>query len=97
MNFAHQIQAQVRILDELLGIFLDTVQNICHICVQFTNLETIGGMERERDHAVDGGQVDVNTTVIISDIGRVELFEVFATAMLLQEGFRVLIGAPDGG
>ena len=33
MNFAHQIQAQVRILDELLGIFLDTVQNICHICV----------------------------------------------------------------
>ena len=33
MNFAHQIQTQVRILDKFLGIFLDTVQNICHICV----------------------------------------------------------------
>ena len=97
MNFAHQIQAQVRILDELLGIFLDTVQNICHICVQFTNLETIGGMERERDHTVDGGQVDVNAAVIISNISGVELFEISSTAMLHQEGFRILVGAPDRG
>ena len=96
MNFAHQIQAQVRILDKFLGIFLDTVQNICHICVQFTNLETVRGVERKRDHTVDGGQVDVNAAVIISNISGVELFEISSTAMLHQEGFRILIGAPDG-
>ncbi len=53
-------------------------------------------MERQCDHRLDRGQIDINHAVIVSSIGRIQLPVCIAAAVHFQELAGLFIGAPDG-
>ena len=53
-------------------------------------------MERQRNHGLDAGQVDLDATVVIGDIGRLELAVVVTAAVHGEERVCVFVSRPDG-
>ena len=91
-------QAKVRLsLADLGGLELNLVQDILGVLVELVDLKAVGRMERQGDHGLDARQVDLDTAVVVGDIGRLELTIVVAAAVHGQKRMRVLIGGPDGG
>ena len=89
-------QAKVRLaLADLGGLELHLMQDVLEVLVELVNLEAVGRMERQRDHGLDARQVDLDTAVVVGDIGGLELAVVVATAVHGQKRVRVLIGGPD--
>ena len=89
-------QAKVRLaLADLGGLELRLVQNVLEVLVELVNLKTVGRMERQRDHGLDARQVNLDATVVVGDIGGLELAVVVAAAVHGQECVRVLVGGPD--
>ena len=83
-------QAKVRLaLADLGGLELHLVQDVLVV------LEAVGRMERQCDHGLDARQVDLDATVVVGDIGGLELAIVVAAAVHGQKRVRVLVGGPD--
>ena len=68
------------------------MQDVLEVLVELVDLKAIGRMERQRDHGLDARQVDLDATVIVGDIGGLELAVVVAAAMHGQKRVRILVG-----
>ena len=89
-------QAKVRLaLANLGGLELDLMQDVLEVLVELINLKAVGRMERQGDHGLDARQIDLDTAVVVGDIGGLELAVVVAAAVHGQECVRVLVGGPD--
>ena len=89
-------QAKVRLtLADLGSLELHLVQDVLEVLVELVDLKAIGRMERQRDHGLDARQVDLDATVVVGDIGGLELAVVVAAAVHGQKRVRVLVGGPD--
>ena len=89
-------QAKVRLaLADLGGLELHLMQDVLEVLVELVDLKAIGRMERQRDHGLDARQVDLDATVVVGDIGGLELAVVVAAAVHGQKRVRVLVGGPD--
>ena len=88
---------QIGVLNELFAIIFHHVENVVHIGIQFPDFKTVTGMEGQSNHAVDGGKINVDAAVVISDIGGVQLLKLATSTMTIQVSLGVSIGAPDGG
>ena len=89
-------QAKVRLaLADLGGLELHLVKDVLEVLVELVDLKAVGRMERQRDHGLDAGQIDLDAAVIVGDIGGLELAVVVAAAVHGQKRVRVLVGGPD--
>ena len=89
-------QAKVRLaLADLSGLELHLVKDVLEVLVELVNLKAVGRMERQRNHGLDAGQIDLDAAVVVGNIGRLELAVVVAAAVHGQECVRVLVGGPD--
>ena len=89
-------QAKVRLaLADLGGLELGLMQDVLEVLVELVDLKAVGRMERQRDHGLDAGQIDLDAAVIVGDIGGLELAVVVAAAMHGQKRACVLVGGPD--
>ena len=89
-------QAKVRLaLADLGGLELHLVQDVLEVLVELVDLKAVGRMERQCDHGLDARQVDLDATVVVGDIGGLELARVVAAAVHGQKRVRVLVGGPD--
>ena len=89
-------QAKVRLaLADLGGLELHLMQDVLEVLVELVDLEAVGRMERQRDHGLDARQVDLDATVVVGDIGGLELAVVVAAAVHGQKCVCVLVGSPD--
>ena len=75
-------QAKVRLaFADLGGLELHLVQDVLEILVELVDLKAVGRMERQGDHGLDARQVDLDATVVVGDIGGLELAVVVAAAV----------------
>ena len=89
-------QAKVRLaLADLGSLELHLMQDILEVLVELVDLKAVGRMERQRDHGLDAGQIDLDAAVIVGDIGGLELAVVVAAAVHGQKRACVLVGGPD--
>ena len=96
-NLICQAEAELRIVcNQLFGLFY-LAQDVAEICIQLVNLIGMRRMERQRDHRLDGAQVNINHAVVICDICRIQFLVCVRSAVHGEELLGVLIGAPDGG
>ena len=82
-------------LADLSGLELHLVKDVLEVLVELVNLKAVGRMERQRNHGLDAGQIDLDAAVVVGNIGRLELAVVVAAAVHGQECVRVLVGGPD--
>ena len=92
-----QAEMNLLVIAQAGGFFLDLVQNVTEVRVQFINFKGIAGVERQRNHRLDGGQINIDHTIVIGSGGGVKLAVIIAAAMHGQEFAGLFIGAPNGG
>ena len=89
-------QAKVRLaLADLGGLELHLVQDVLEVLVELVDLKSVGRMERQGDHGLDARQIDLDTAIVVGNIGGLELAVVVAAAVHGQKRVRVLVGGPD--
>ena len=54
-------------------------------------------MEGQRNHGLDGGEVDLHAAVVIGNLAGLQLLVIAAAAVLGEPGLGVAVGLPDGG
>ncbi|MNI45066.1 hypothetical protein D3C81_1546570 [compost metagenome] len=59
----------------------DPAKNIGEILIEGVNFIDIAGVERQRDHRLDGAQININTAIVIRHRLRVQRAIVLLTAM----------------
>ena len=91
------VQIHLGTLDLLVGLFLNFVQDVGCVLLQLVDGVGVGGVHRHCDGGLDGGQIDVDATVVVSDLSRLQFLEVLRTAMDGVVTLGLLIGDPDGG
>ncbi len=81
----------------LLRLGFDLLQYLNGIREELVDRVGVGGMEGERDHALDLAEVKRDHAVVISDVLRIELPESLGTAVDAVILFDLGVGLPDGG
>ena len=69
------------------------------LCIreELTDGVRVRRMERQGDHRLNIGQIDLDHAVIIRAVGRVQGLVGLRTAVDLKEALRLLVRLPDGG
>ena len=90
-------QVHVGLRPAFFRLGLDPGEQFLCIGKEFADGVGIRRVERQSDHRLDGGQVDLDHAVIIRAVAGGELLIRLRAAMDLKESLRLLIGLPDGG
>ena len=84
-------------LADLGGLELHLMQDVLEVLVELVDLKAVRRMERQRDHGLDTRQIDFDATVVVGNIGGLELAVVVAAAVHGQKRVCVLVSCPNGG
>ena len=72
-NLAHQVHVDLA-AQLLVGLVLGRLQNLFGVGFQFADGVGIAGVHRQRNHALHGGEVQLDAAVIVSHVGGFQLF-----------------------
>ena len=81
----------------LVGLVLGRLQNFFSVGFQLADGVGIAGVHRQRDHALDGGEVQLDAAVIVGHVGGFQLLVGFGAIVLREIFFRHIVSLPDGG
>ena len=95
-DLAHQVHVDLA-TQLLVGLVLGRLQNLFGVGFQLTDGVGIAGVHRQRNHALDGGEVQFDAAVIVGHVGGLQLFVGFGAIVLREIFFRHIVGLPDGG
>ena len=84
-------------LADLLRGLLRLPEDVGEVLLQLIDGVGVGGVEGQRNHGLDGGEVDLHAAVVIGHLAGLQLLVIAAAAMLGEPGLGVAVGLPDGG
>ena len=80
-----------------LGFRLDLRENLLGVLDELVDRIRIGGVERQGDHGLHLGQIDLDHGVVIRHLAGLQFFIIRTAAVGLVELLHFLIGFPNGG
>ncbi len=86
----------LRTLDLLVGVLLNQMENVSGVLLQLVDGIGVAGVHGHSDGALYGGQVNVDTAVIVSNVSRLDFLVGFGTAMDGEILFCLFVRDPDG-
>ena len=78
------------------GLELYLVEDVGEVGVELVDGKAVGGVEGQRDHGLDLGEVHAHAALVVGHAGRGQRAEVLLAAVLGQELARLVVGHPDG-
>ena len=81
----------------LIGLILSGLQNFFRVGFQFADRVSVARVHRQGDHALNGGQIQLNAAVIVGHIGGLQFLIGLGAVVLLEVLFRNIVSLPDGG
>ena len=81
----------------LIGLILSSLQNLFRVGFQFADRVSVAGVHRQGDHALNGGQIQLNAAIIVGHIGGLQFPIGLGAVVLLEVLFRNIVSLPDGG
>ena len=80
----------------LIGLILSSLQNLFRVGFQFADWVSVAGVHRQGDHALNGGQIQLNAAVIVGHIGGLQFLVGLGAVVLLKILLRGIVSLPDG-
>ena len=80
-----------------VGLVLCRLQDLFGVGLQLADRVGVAGVHRQRDHALDGGEVQLNAAVVVGHVGGLQFLISLGAAMLHKIFLRGIVGLPDGG
>ena len=80
-----------------VGLVLRRLQDLFGVGLQLADRVGVAGVHRQRDHALDGGEVQLNAAVVVGHVGGLQFLISLGAAMLHKIFLRGIVGLPDGG
>ena len=75
----------------------DRIQIAMRIRLQLADGYCVGRMERQSDHRLDLGQIQLHHVIVVSPLLRLQGEVLIATTVIIQVGLCLAIGGPNGG
>ena len=94
-DLAHQIHMYLA-AQLLVGLILGRLQNFFGVGFQLADGVGVARVHRQRDHALNSGEVQLDAAVVVGNIGGFQLFVGFGAVVLLEILLRHSVGLPDG-